>query len=115
MLVIRLQRTGRRNCPTYRLVLAEKAWAAKGKSIEILGCYLPAREGAELECESERVTYWIGQGAIPSDTVARLLKRKGMSGLDAFIRRYAKRARKGEVPQETPQPAAASDSPTPSA
>ncbi len=42
MLVVRLQRTGRKNLPAYRIVVAEKARPVKGKYLEIVGHYLPA-------------------------------------------------------------------------
>ena len=50
MLVIRLQRTGRENTPTYRLVVAEKARPVKGKFLEVLGHFLPARTSTIALC-----------------------------------------------------------------
>jgi small subunit ribosomal protein S16 len=91
MLVIRLQRTGRENLPTYRLVVAEKARPVKGKFLEILGHYLPARENPVFEHKDERIEYWISKGAIPSDTVARLLRRAGLKNMDKFIQTYTKK------------------------
>lgn len=96
MLVIRLQRTGRENLPTYRLVVAEKARPVKGKYLEIIGHYLPARDPAILEKKDDRIKHWIEKGAIPSDTVARLLKRAGTENMDKFIRPYVKRKSKKE-------------------
>lgn len=52
MLVIRLQRTGRENMPTYRLVVAEKARPVKGKFMEIVGHYLPARDPVVIEANA---------------------------------------------------------------
>ncbi len=105
MLVLRLQRTGRENLPTYRLVVAEKARPVKGKFLEILGHYLPARDPAVLEIDADKITTWIGKGAIPSDTVARLLKRNGMKNMEKFIKRYPKRRSKNAPPEEkTPAP-----------
>lgn len=99
-LVIRLQRTGRENTPTYRLVLAEKRSAAKGSFQEILGHYLPARTPAIFEPKTDRIAEWIGKGAIPSDTVARLLRKHGMSNMDKYISRYAKQKPKKAPPEE---------------
>lgn len=96
MLVIRLQRTGRENTPTYRIVVAEKSAPVKGKFLEIVGHFLPARDPNVLEQKQERIRHWISKGAIPSDTVARLLSRHGMKGLDKFFFRYAKKRPKGE-------------------
>lgn len=107
MLVIRLQRTGRENLPTYRLVVAEKARPVKGKYLEIVGHYLPARKPAVFEHAAETIKKWIEKGATPSNTVARLLKRAGMEGMDKFIQRYAKQKSKKEVAAAPPPPPAA--------
>lgn len=107
MLVLRLQRTGRKNVPTYRLVIAEKSAAVKGKSQEEVGYYLPQRTPHILEFKQERIEYWVKMGAQPSDTVARLLTRAGMKGLEKFIRPYAKKKKKGEAEAAASAPAAA--------
>lgn len=112
MLIIRLQRTGRENQPTYRLVVAEKARAVKGKFLEIVGHYLPARDPAVLEVQKERIQFWMKRGAGLSDTVARLLKKMDLPGTEKYIRRYAKRKPKGE---EAAAPASAAPSATPTA
>lgn len=106
MLVIRLQRTGRENLPTYRLVVAEKARPVKGKHIEILGHYLPARDPAVFEINTEKIETWVKKGATPSDTVARLLKKNGLKNMEKFIKRYPKRKSKS-APAEEPVAAAA--------
>ncbi|MDB4977932.1 MAG: small subunit ribosomal protein [Candidatus Peribacteria bacterium] len=98
MLVIRLQRTGRENLPSYRLVVAEKRKPVKGKFMEILGHYLPARNPAIFEHNPENITKWIEKGAIPSNTVARLLRKNGMKDMDKFIATYTKRKSKKDVP-----------------
>ncbi len=101
MLVIRLQRTGRENTPSYRIVVSEKTRSAKKGQHEILGHYLPSRETPVFECKTERVAYWVSKGAQPSDTIARLLKRhSGMKEMDKFIVRYAKQKPRKEVPVE---------------
>lgn len=108
MLVIRLQRTGRENLPTYRLVVAEKARPVKGKFLEIVGHYLPAQDPSVFKIESEKIEAWIGKGAIPSDTVARLLRKNGLKNMDKFIKRYPKRRSKNAPPEEVaPKPAPA--------
>ncbi len=108
MLVIRLQRTGRENLPTYRLVVAEKARPVKGKFLEIVGNYLPAQKESSFTVETEKIEAWVKKGAIPSDTVARLLKKKGLKDMDKFIKRYAKRRSKNAPPEEAaPAPVAA--------
>lgn len=96
MLRIRLQRTGRRNIPAFRIVLAEHSAPVKANHQEILGLFLPAREPAVLEFDANRISYWMGKGAKPTDTVARLLKKSGVKGMDPFIERYTKRKKKTE-------------------
>lgn len=117
MLVIRLQRTGRTNLATYRLVVAEKARAVKGKFQEILGHYLPAQKEATFSFDAERIAYWISKGAVPSDTVARMLKRNGMKDMDKFIARYTKQRSKSAPAEEpaAPTPAPAAEAPAPAA
>ena len=85
MLVIRLQRVGRKNLAAYRVVLAEKHRAVKKKSIEVLGHYIPTRNPKVLEVETEKVADWISKGAQPSPTVASLLKQLGMKDMDKFL------------------------------
>ena len=109
MLVIRLQRTGRENLPTYRLVVAEKARPVKGKYLEIVGHYLPARENVVFEHKDDRIKHWVAKGATPSDTVARLLRKAGLDGMDKFVKRYVKRKSKSaseEAPAVVAAPAA---------
>lgn len=107
MLVIRLQRTGRSNLATYRIVLAEKQRAAKGKFQEILGHYLPTQKVPVLKVDTERAAHWIKLGATPSNTVARLMKREGAKDMDKFITTYTKRKSKNAPVEEPVKPAAA--------
>ena len=74
--VIRLQRTGKPHQPYYRVVAIEKARAASGKPVEILGTYNPREEtaGKKVAIKKERYEHWIKVGAIPSETVATLYK-----------------------------------------
>jgi small subunit ribosomal protein S16 len=78
MVRIRLRRTGAKNNPAYRLVVADSNSPRDGRFIETLGHYLPTRQPAVVEINEERARYWIGQGAQPSDTAASLLKQKGV-------------------------------------
>jgi small subunit ribosomal protein S16 len=78
MVVIRLRRTGKTKQPSYRLVVADKRSPRDGKFIEIVGHYNPVRQPKELVVKNERVRYWLGVGAQPSDTVVRLLKQTGV-------------------------------------
>jgi len=71
MLVIRLTRIGKRNQPAYRVVLAEKSEAVKGKFQEILGNYNPRLKTKTFK--AERIQYWLRRGAQASPTVHNLL------------------------------------------
>ena len=73
MLKIRLQRTGRKHEPTFRVVLTDSKNGPKsGKFLEILGSY-DARRNADTQLKKERIQHWIAQGAQVSDTVHNLL------------------------------------------
>ena len=74
MLAIRLMRTGAKKRPSYRIVVKEKQSKRDGAYLENLGTYNPTREPAEINLRADRVQYWIGKGAQPTDTVRRLIK-----------------------------------------
>jgi small subunit ribosomal protein S16 len=72
MLMIRLQRIGRKNDPAFRVVLTDSKNAAKsGRFKEILGSY-NVKKG-EVLFKADRITYWISMGAQVSDTVHNFL------------------------------------------
>lgn len=76
---IRLKRFGTKARPYYRIVAIESRNARDGKAIEELGIYHPiAREDAQLEIKEDRVKEWLGNGAIPSQTVKNLLNKKNI-------------------------------------
>ena len=75
MLAIKLMRTGAKKSPSYRVVVKEKQSKRDGAYLENLGVYNPTRNPAEIKLNMERVRYWIGKGAQPSDTVNRLIKK----------------------------------------
>ena len=68
-------RTGAKKRPSYRIVVKEKQSKRDGAFLENLGTYNPTREPAEINLKSDRVQYWISQGAQPTDTVRRLIKQ----------------------------------------
>lgn len=75
MVVIRLARGGSKKRPFYNIVVADARERRDGRFIEKLGFYNPvASEGEEaLRVAQDRVTYWVGVGAQPSETVTRLI------------------------------------------
>lgn len=77
MLMIRLQRVGRKNDPSFRAVVVDSHVAAKtGKVIEVVGNY-DARHG-EPALKADRILDWISKGAQVSDTMHNLLVKKGV-------------------------------------
>ncbi len=75
LLRIRLARTGANKKPSYRVVVIERERARDGGFVEIVGHYNPRRDPVELVLKRDRVDYWLGKGAQPSETVRSLLKK----------------------------------------
>jgi small subunit ribosomal protein S16 len=74
MLMIRLARFGAKKKPTYRVVVIDKERARDSRAVEVVGFYNPVSQPATVKLNYDRLNHWIGAGAQPSDTVARLLK-----------------------------------------
>ena len=75
MLMIRLARFGAKKKPSYRVVIMEKERARNSRSIEVVGFYNPVSQPPVVKLEHDRIEYWIRNGAQPSETVSRLLKK----------------------------------------
>ena len=75
---IRLRRTGRKKAPMFRIVVTDSRSPRDGRFIEIVGQYAPRQGENALNLRSERVNYWLDNGALPSDTVRSLLRRAGI-------------------------------------
>ena len=74
MLTIRLSRIGKRKKPFYRVVVIESSRARNGRVVEAVGTYDPLKKPAEIRLDAERVKYWLGSGAQPSDTVRSFIR-----------------------------------------
>ena len=74
MVAIRLSRTGAKKKPSYRVVVIDKRRARDSRNIEIVGHYNPRPDPIEIVLKRDRIDYWMGVGAQPSDTVKRLVK-----------------------------------------
>jgi len=74
---IRLARHGATKRPFYRIVVAESERRRDGKFLETVGTYNPLPDPGEISLKSDRIQYWMDQGAIPTDTVKSLLKKEG--------------------------------------
>src|SRR3989344_7577027 len=77
MLKIRLQRVGRRNDPSFRVVVTDSHRSTKtGSFLEVLGSYSPTHHIANLK--KERILHWISKGAQTSGTLHNLLIKEGV-------------------------------------
>ena len=75
MVRLRLTRMGRKKRPFYRIVAADSRAPRDGRNLEVLGHYNPLVEEDGLKLNLERVDYWLGVGASPSDTVENLIAK----------------------------------------
>lgn len=84
--VIRLTRGGAKKRPFYHIVVADSRRPRDGRYIERLGYYNPIATGQEIPIflEQDRIQYWTGQGAQPSDRVANLLKQFSLGKLKSI-------------------------------
>ena len=76
MVKIRLARGGAKKRPFYTIVVADQRRALRGRFIERVGFFNPMAAGKEqrLRIDRDRIQYWMGQGAQPSERVAQLVK-----------------------------------------
>ncbi len=75
---IRLQRFGRKNNAYFHIVIADSHSPRDGKFIERIGNYNPNTNPATINMDFDRALYWLGTGAIPSDTASAILSYKGV-------------------------------------
>ena len=78
MVKIRLTRMGKKKKPLYRIVVADSRNARDGKVIEEIGTYDPNTEPSTFKIDEEKAKKWLGDGAQPTETVAKLLKIAGI-------------------------------------
>lgn len=76
---IRLTRQGGKKKPFYRIVVADSEAPRDGKFIEVVGTFNPAANPPKAEFNSDRVSYWLGKGAVPTEIVAKLIKKSGLA------------------------------------
>jgi small subunit ribosomal protein S16 len=75
MLAIRMRRTGSKKRPFFRVVVTDSAAPRDGRFVEVLGHYNPRTKPETLDLDRERLAYWLGVGARPSDSVRTLVGR----------------------------------------
>ncbi|MCG8473473.1 MAG: 30S ribosomal protein S16 [Desulfobacterales bacterium] len=76
---IRLARGGAKKKPFYRIVVADSEARRDGRFLEIVGTYDPLQDPAKVTLKEDRVGYWLGEGAIPTETVSTILKKEKAS------------------------------------
>jgi small subunit ribosomal protein S16 len=96
-LKIRLARAGAKKRPYYHIVVADSRSPRDGRFIEKVGSYnpmLPAEHAERVRLFDERIQHWVGQGALPTDRVARFLGRAGLGPMPAMREQPVKSAPK---------------------
>lgn len=84
---IRLARAGRRNLPFYHVVISDSRSPRDGKFIEKVGYYDPILQDDaknRLNLKIDRIEYWLGVGAEPTERVAIFLNKLGVKGAEKF-------------------------------
>lgn len=110
MLRIRLTRIGKKKQPSFRVVVAEHSLAVKGKYLELLGHYMPAKQPKAIDLKKDRIEHWLSKGAQPSETVAVLLKNNGFSNMEEFLPKKNRKRTKKKGGQEASEAAPAAPS-----
>ncbi len=77
MLRIRLRRTGAKNQPSYRVVVADSRAARDGAFVDHIGHYNPRTDPPTIVIDEEKALKWLRQGAQPSEAVERMLRNMG--------------------------------------
>jgi len=117
---LRLKRLGRKHRPFFRVCAMDSRTPRDGKVIEELGYYDPmVREtDARAVLNGERIDYWLGVGALPSEKVSVLIKKYGKNGTHLTLQQAAMERLKTNKPKAPPpravpmpKPAAAEEAP----
>lgn len=100
MLVFRLTRIGKKNRPSYRIVVAEKTAPIQGRFVEIVGNYDPFTK--KIVLKKELIIAWLDKGVKPTNTVAKLLTKEGIKHKLVVVAVAKKKApkKKGEETEE---------------
>ena len=80
---IRLTRAGAKKRPFYRIVVTDHRSPAKGRFLENIGTFDPIGASGPFVIDMERLAYWRSKGALPSDTLDKLLKRQARAAAAA--------------------------------
>ena len=119
MLKLRLSMGGTKKRPVYKIVIADSRFARDGRFIEKIGFYnplLPKEKKERVGLQTDRIKYWLGQGAQPTTRVARILgenkiipmPKNSNNPLKAVPKKDRKKEekaeeKKAEAPKEAPK------------
>ena len=78
MVKIRLTRSGKHKRPFYRVIVADSKSRRDGPFIEILGTYDPIKQPTEIKIDLDKAKYWLDNGAQPTVTALRIMKKAGL-------------------------------------
>jgi small subunit ribosomal protein S16 len=84
---IRLARAGTKKRPVYHIVIADSRSPRDGRFLEKVGSYnpmLPQEHEDRVRLQGERIQHWVGQGALPTDRVARFLGHAGLAPMPTY-------------------------------
>jgi len=76
MLRIRLRRVGKKKQPSYRVVIADIRSPRDGRFVDKVGFYNPLTDPPTVNIDQDKLQSWMKKGAIPSESVQRLLNIK---------------------------------------
>ncbi len=114
-LKIRLARGGAKKRPFYRIVVAEASAPRDGRYVERVGTYnpmVPKDHDQRMTLNAERITYWLGQGAQPTERVQKMLATAGLAAAPVIREQPKKSApgkKRAEREAEAAEAAAAED------
>ena len=109
-LKIRLARAGAKKRPYYHIVVADSRSPRDGRFIEKLGSYnpmLPADHAERIRLQDERISHWLGEGALPTERVAKFLGRAGLAPMPVFREQPVQSAPKKKAQERAKEAAGA--------
>ena len=118
MLKLRLSMGGTKKRPVYKIVVADSKFPRDGRFIEKLGFFnplLPKEKKERIGLQTDRIKYWLSQGAQPTTRVARLLGEQELIPMPAKgnnpMKAVPKKERKKETKEESPKEGQKADAP----
>jgi small subunit ribosomal protein S16 len=103
---VRLTRVGSKKNPIWRVVVADQRSPRDGRSIETIGHYNPQTQPSTVVLDRERLDHWIERGAVPSNTVKKLMRVKPEAAPEPEAQTAEPEAQAAEPQAESDTPAA---------